>query len=146
MQILLPVVDRGQSDSACLDNVVELLLHSGRSLPHVMLMLVPEAWDGNTQMDPLKKAFYEYHATLMEPWDGPAALCFTDGKTIGATLDRNGLRPLRYAVTSDDRVIVASEAGALPIPESSIIKKEDNSPEKYSLSIWRPAASVQMKK
>lgn len=123
MEILLPVVDKGQSDSACLDNVVELLLHSGRSLPHVMLMLVPEAWDGNPQMDPLKKAFYEYHATLMEPWDGPAALCFTDGKVIGATLDRNGLRPLRYAVTSDDRVIVASEAGALPIDESTIIKK-----------------------
>src|SRR5690606_18753366 len=130
MQILLPVVDRGQSDSACLDNVVELLLHSGRSLPHVMLMLVPEAWDGNTQMDPLKKAFYEYHATLMEPWDGPAALCFTDGKIIGATLDRNGLRPLRFAVTSDDRVIVASEAGALPIDESIIIKKGRQQPGK----------------
>ena len=130
MEILLPVVDKGQSDSACLDNVVELLLHSGRSLPHVMLMLVPEAWDGNTQMDPLKKAFYEYHATLMEPWDGPAALCFTDGKIIGATLDRNGLRPLRYAVTSDDRVIVASEAGALPIDESTIIKKGRQQPGK----------------
>ncbi|AIM35857.1 glutamate synthase [Sphingobacterium sp. ML3W] len=123
MEILLPVVDYGQSDSACLDNVAELLLHSGRSLAHVMLMLVPEAWDGNTQMDPLKRAFYEYHATLMEPWDGPAALCFTDGKSIGATLDRNGLRPLRYAITADHRVIVASEAGALPIDESLIIKK-----------------------
>jgi glutamate synthase (NADPH/NADH) large chain len=130
MQILLPVVDRGQSDSACLDNVVELLLHCGRSLPHVMLMLVPEAWDGNTQMDPLKKAFYEYHATLMEPWDGPAALCFTDGNTIGATLDRNGLRPLRFAVTSDDRVVVASEAGALPVPENLIIKKGRQQPGK----------------
>src|SRR5690606_7786222 len=130
MDILLPVVDRGQSDSACLDNVVELLLHSGRSLPHVMLMLVPEAWDGNTQMDPLKQAFYEYHATLMEPWDGPAALCFTDGNTIGATLDRNGLRPLRFAVTSDDRVVVASEAGALPVPESLIIKKGRQQPGK----------------
>lgn len=130
MDILLPVVDRGQSDSACLDNVVELLLHSGRSLPHVMLMLVPEAWDGNPLMDPLKKAFYEYHATLMEPWDGPAALCFTDGKIIGATLDRNGLRPLRYAITSDDRVVVASEAGALPIPESIIIKKGRQQPGK----------------
>jgi len=130
MELLLPVVDKGQSDSACLDNVVELLLHSGRSLPHVMLMLVPEAWDGNEQMDPLKKAFYEYHATLMEPWDGPAALCFTDGKIIGATLDRNGLRPLRYAVTSDGRVIVASEAGALPIDESTIIKKGRQQPGK----------------
>lgn len=130
MEILLPVVDKGQSDSACLDNVVEILLHSGRSLPHVMLMLVPEAWDGNTQMDPLKKAFYEYHATLMEPWDGPAALCFTDGNIIGATLDRNGLRPLRYAITSDERVIVASEAGALPIDESLIIKKGRQQPGK----------------
>ncbi|MGO1787771.1 MAG: glutamate synthase large subunit [Sphingobacterium sp.] len=130
MQILLPVVDYGQSDSACLDNVVELLLHSGRSLPHVMLMLVPEAWDGNQQMDPAKKAFYEYHATLMEPWDGPAALCFTDGNIIGATLDRNGLRPLRYAITSDDRVVVASEAGALPIDESLIVQKGRQQPGK----------------
>ncbi|SEN39535.1 glutamate synthase (NADH) large subunit [bacterium A37T11] len=133
IQILLPVVDKGQSDSACLDNVVELLLHSGRSLPHVMLMLVPEAWDGNEQMDPLKRAFYEYHATLMEPWDGPAALCFTDGKTIGATLDRNGLRPLRYAITSDDLVVVASEAGALPIDEAKIIKKGRQQPGKIFL-------------
>ncbi|MBP3943099.1 glutamate synthase large subunit [Sphingobacteriaceae bacterium WQ 2009] len=133
MQILLPVVDKGQSDSACLDNVAELLLHAGRSLTHVMLMLVPEAWDGNTQMDPLKRAFYEYHATLMEPWDGPAALCFTDGKSIGATLDRNGLRPLRYAITSDDRVIVASEAGALPIDEATIIKKGRQQPGKIFL-------------
>lgn len=133
MQILLPVVDKGQSDSACLDNVAELLLHAGRSLTHVMLMLVPEAWDGNTQMDPLKRSFYEYHATLMEPWDGPAALCFTDGKSIGATLDRNGLRPLRYAITSDDRVIVASEAGALPIDEATIIKKGRQQPGKIFL-------------
>ncbi|WP_257657959.1 glutamate synthase large subunit [Parapedobacter lycopersici] len=133
MQILLPVVDGHQSDSACLDNVAELLLHSGRSIAHVMLMMVPEAWDGNTQMDPLKKAFYEYHATLMEPWDGPAALCFTDGRTIGAMLDRNGLRPLRFAVTSDDRVVVASEAGALPIDESLIIKKGRQQPGKIFL-------------
>src|SRR5690606_41919070 len=102
------VVGDNQSDSACLDNVAELLLHSGRSLAHVLLMMVPEAWEGNTQMDPLRRAFYEYHATLMEPWDGPAALCFTDGRTIGALLDRNGLRPLRYVITSDNRVIVAS--------------------------------------
>ncbi|MFC3197905.1 glutamate synthase large subunit [Parapedobacter deserti] len=133
MQILLPVVDGHQSDSACLDNVAELLLHSGRSIAHVMLMMVPEAWDGNSQMNPLKKAFYEYHATLMEPWDGPAALCFTDGTTIGAMLDRNGLRPLRFAITSDDRVIVASEAGALPIDESIIIKKGRQQPGKILL-------------
>ncbi|WP_134090315.1 glutamate synthase large subunit [Olivibacter sp. XZL3] len=133
LEILLPVVDPGLSDSASLDNVVELLLHSGRSLPHVLLMLVPEAWDGNTSMDPLRKAFYEYHATIMEPWDGPAALCFTDGKTIGATLDRNGLRPLRYAVTNDDRVVVASEAGALPLDESTIITKGRQQPGKIFL-------------
>jgi len=133
LDILLPVVDPGLSDSASLDNVVELMLNSGRSLPHVMLMLVPEAWDGNNAMDPLRKAFYEYHATIMEPWDGPAALCFTDGKTIGAMLDRNGLRPLRYAVTDDDRVVVASEAGALPIEESTIVKKGRQQPGKIFL-------------
>ncbi len=123
MEMLLPVIDAGQSDSACLDNIVELLLHCGRSLPHVLMMLVPEAWDGNEQMDPLKKAFYEFHATFMAPWDGPAALNFTDGRLVGAMLDRNGLRPLRYVVTSDDRVLVASEAGVLPIPEEIILEK-----------------------
>jgi len=133
LDILLPVVDPGLSDSASLDNVVELLLHSGRTLPHVMLMLVPEAWDGNESMDPLRKAFYEYHATIMEPWDGPAALCFTDGNAIGAMLDRNGLRPLRFAVTDDDRVVVASEAGALPVPESKIVKKGRQQPGKIFL-------------
>src|SRR5699024_160080 len=117
LEIILPVIDSNQSDSACLDNVVEILVQTGRSLPHVMMMLVHEAWDGNEQMDPVKKAFYEFHATLVEPWDGRAALTFTDGSQIGALLDRNGLRPLRYAVTNDDRVIVASEAGALPIPK-----------------------------
>ena len=133
MEILFPVIDNNQSDSACLDNVVEVLVHSGRSLPHVMMMLVPEAWDGNEQMDPLKKAFYEYHATLMEPWDGPAALNFTDGKIIGALLDRNGLRPLRYAVTDDGRVIVASEAGVLNLDEKTVIKKGRLQPGKMFL-------------
>ncbi len=123
MELLLPVVERDQSDSACLDNVVELLAHAGRSLPHVMMMLIPEAWDGNDQMSEEKKAFYKYHATLMAPWDGPAAVTFTDGNIIGATLDRNGLRPLRYAITSDDKIVVASEAGALPIDETTITKK-----------------------
>ncbi|MGI4874829.1 MAG: glutamate synthase large subunit [Janthinobacterium lividum] len=123
MEMLLPVIDPGQSDSACLDNIVELLLHCGRSLPHVLMMLVPEAWDGNAQMDPLKQAFYEYHATFMAPWDGPAALIFTDGALVGAMLDRNGLRPLRYAVTNDGRVLVASEAGVLPLDPATIIKK-----------------------
>ncbi len=133
MDIILPVIDRNQSDSACLDNVVEVLVHTGRTLPHVMMMLVPEAWDGNEAMDPLKKAFYEFHATLMEPWDGPAALTFTDGKQIGALLDRNGLRPLRYATTSDNRIIVASEAGALPIDEKLIIQKGRLQPGKMLL-------------
>jgi glutamate synthase (NADPH) large chain len=123
MEMLLPIVTQGQSDSACLDNIIELLALSGRSLPHVMMMLIPEAWDGNEQMSPLKKAFYEFHACLMEPWDGPASISFTDGKIIGATLDRNGLRPSRYCVTSDDRVIMASETGVLPVDPAMIIEK-----------------------
>lgn len=130
LDMLLPVVDETGSDSGCLDNVIELLMHAGRSLPHVLMMLVPEAWDGNEDMDPLKKAFYEFHATLMEPWDGPAAIAFTDGKLIGATLDRNGLRPSRYAITSDDRVILASEAGAVAIDQSTVIEKGRLSPGK----------------
>jgi glutamate synthase (NADPH/NADH) large chain len=133
MDMLLPVIDNNQSDSACLDNIIEVLLHSGRSLPHVMMMLVPEAWDGNEQMDPIKKAFYEYHATLMEPWDGPAAITFTDGKLVGALLDRNGLRPLRYVITNDGRVIAASEAGVLTIDESTVIKKGRLQPGKMLL-------------
>ncbi len=110
-----PVVSPGASDSATLDNVVELLHLSGRSLPHVMTMLIPEAWAGDPAMPEEKKAFYEYHASLMEPWDGPAAIAFTDGKAIGATLDRNGLRPARYLVTHDGLVVMASEAGVLPV-------------------------------
>ena len=123
MDMLLPIVTEGQSDSACLDNMIELLTMTGRSLPHVMMMLIPEAWDGNDQMDPVKKAFYEFHAAFMEPWDGPASISFTDGKIIGATLDRNGLRPSRYCVTNDDRVIMASETGALPVDPSIVIEK-----------------------
>jgi len=123
MDMLLPIVTTGQSDSACLDNMIELLTLTGRSLPHVMMMLIPEAWDGNEHMDPVKKAFYEYHACMMEPWDGPASISFTDGKIIGATLDRNGLRPSRYCVTTDDRVIMASETGTLPIDPSLIKEK-----------------------
>src|SRR6476469_753761 len=123
MDMILPVVTEGQSDSACLDNMIELLTLTGRSLPHVMMMLVPEAWDGNEHMDPVKKAFYEFHASMMEPWDGPASLTFTDGKMIGATLDRNGLRPSRYCVTTDDRVIMASETGVLPVDPKMIKEK-----------------------
>ncbi|UPK70387.1 glutamate synthase large subunit [Chitinophaga filiformis] len=123
MDMILPLVEEGQSDSASLDNVVELLLLTGRSLPHVMMMLIPEAWDGNDDMDPVKKAFYEYHASLMEPWDGPACISFTDGKIIGGTLDRNGLRPARFVITKDDRVIMASEAGVLPIDPKNVKEK-----------------------
>ncbi len=123
IEMLLPLVDEKQSDSACLDNMVELLTLSGRSLPHVLMMLIPEAWEGNALMDSSKKAFYEYHASIMEPWDGPASISFTDGNLIGATLDRNGLRPSRYAVTDDDKVIMASEAGVLPVEPSKIVKK-----------------------
>jgi glutamate synthase (NADPH/NADH) large chain len=133
MDMLLPVIDNNQSDSACLDNIIEILLHSGRSLPHVMMMLIPEAWDGNEQMDPLKKAFYEFHAALMEPWDGPAAITFTDGKLIGALLDRNGLRPLRYVITTDGRVIAASEAGVLNLDESLVLRKGRLQPGKMLL-------------
>ena len=123
MDMLLPIISNGQSDSACLDNMIELLALSGRSLPHVMMMLIPEAWDGNDQMDPVKKSFYEFHASFMEPWDGPASISFTDGRIIGATLDRNGLRPSRYCVTTDDRVIMASETGVLPVDPALIKEK-----------------------
>jgi glutamate synthase domain-containing protein 2/glutamate synthase domain-containing protein 1/glutamate synthase domain-containing protein 3 len=120
---LYPVISPGGSDSASLDNAVEFLYQSGRSLPHVMAMLIPEAWAGNPDMDEDKRAFYEYHASLMEPWDGPAAIAFTDGRVIGATLDRNGLRPGRYIVTKDDLVVLASEAGVLDVPAEDIRKK-----------------------
>jgi len=120
---LYPVVTPGGSDSAALDNAVEFLYQSGRSLPHVMAMLIPEAWSGNPDMDEDKRAFYEYHASLMEPWDGPAAVAFTDGRMVGATLDRNGLRPGRYIVTKDDLVVLASEAGVIEVPASDVRKK-----------------------
>jgi glutamate synthase domain-containing protein 2/glutamate synthase domain-containing protein 1/glutamate synthase domain-containing protein 3 len=120
---LYPVITPDGSDSGSLDNAVEFLYQSGRSLAHVMAMLIPEAWAGNPDMDEEKRAFYEYHASLMEPWDGPAAIAFTDGKVIGATLDRNGLRPGRYIVTKDDLVVLASEAGVLDVPAEDIRKK-----------------------
>ncbi|TIW59261.1 MAG: glutamate synthase subunit alpha, partial [Mesorhizobium sp.] len=120
---LWPISYEGQSDTACFDNALEFLFQGGYSLSHAMMMLIPEAWAGNKLMDADRKAFYEYHAALMEPWDGPAAVVFTDGRQIGATLDRNGLRPARYIVTDDDRVIMASEAGVLPVPEERIVQK-----------------------
>ena len=111
-----PLIPHGQSDTACLDNALELLVAGGYPLAHAMMMLIPEAWAGNPLMDAKRKAFYEYHAALMEPWDGPAAIAFTDGRQIGATLDRNGLRPARFIVTDDDLVIMASEVGRAADP------------------------------
>jgi glutamate synthase (NADPH/NADH) large chain len=118
-----PLIYVGQSDSASFDNAVELLVMSGYSVAHAMMMMIPEAWENHALMDPARRAFYEYHAAMMEPWDGPASMAFTDGRQIGATLDRNGLRPSRYVVTDDDLVIMASEAGVLPVAEERIVKK-----------------------
>jgi len=128
-----PLIYDGQSDSASFDNALELLIMSGYSLAHAMMMLIPEAWEKHTLMDPNRRAFYEYHAAMMEPWDGPAAVAFSDGRQIGATLDRNGLRPARYLVTSDDMVVMASETGVLPIAEEKIIKKWRLQPGKMFL-------------
>ncbi|WP_089728002.1 glutamate synthase large subunit [Candidatus Thiosymbion oneisti] len=128
-----PLIAEGQSDSACFDNALELLVMGGYSLAHAMMLLIPEAWAGNDLMDEQRRAFYEYHAALMEPWDGPAAVAFTDGRQIGATLDRNGLRPARYLVTNDDLVIMASEMGVLDIPEEKIVKKWRLQPGKMFL-------------
>ncbi len=128
-----PLIPEGQSDSACFDNALELLVQGGFSLAHAMMMLIPEAWSGNPLMDEKRRAFYEYHAALMEPWDGPAAVAFTDGRQIGATLDRNGLRPARYLITDDDMVVMASEMGVLDIPEEKIIKKWRLQPGKMFL-------------
>lgn len=120
---LFPIIPSGSSDSAAFDCALELLVQAGRSLPHAMAMLIPEAWTGNPHMKPEKRAFYEYHASLMEPWDGPAAIAFTDGRLIGATLDRNGLRPGRYMVTEDDLVVLASETGVLDVPADRVKRK-----------------------
>ncbi|MCD0502085.1 glutamate synthase-related protein [Bordetella petrii] len=130
---LYPIVYEGQSDTATFDNCLELLVNSGYSLAHAMMMMIPEAWEQHTQMDESRRAFYEYHAAMMEPWDGPAAVAFTDGRQIGATLDRNGLRPARYLITDDDMVIMASEAGTLSIPENRIVKKWRLQPGKMFL-------------
>ncbi len=131
---MVPLIGAGQSDTASIDNALELLVvGGGYSLAHAMMMLIPEAWAGNPQMEPERRAFYEYHAALMEPWDGPAAIAFTDGRQIGATLDRNGLRPARYILTDDEHVILASEAGVLPVPEEKITKKWRLQPGKMLL-------------
>ncbi|MFZ2852889.1 MAG: glutamate synthase-related protein [Rhodocyclaceae bacterium] len=133
LEKIWPLIYPGQSDSASFDNALELLVMSGYSLAHAMMMLIPEAWESHALMDEKRRAFYEYHAAMMEPWDGPAAVAFTDGCQIGATLDRNGLRPARYLVTDDDIVVMASESGVLPIPDAKIVKKWRLQPGKMFL-------------
>ena len=133
LEKIWPLIYPGQSDSASFDNALELLVMGGYSLAHAMMMLIPEAWESHTLMDERRGAFYKYHAAMIEPWDGPAAVAFTDGRQIGATLDRNGLRPARYLVTDDDLVVMASEAGVLPIPEERIVKKWRLQPGKMFL-------------
>ncbi|MEJ0027483.1 MAG: glutamate synthase large subunit [Rhizomicrobium sp.] len=128
-----PLIPHGQSDTASLDNALELLIAGGYPIAHAVMMLIPEAWAGNKQMDANRRAFYEYHAALMEPWDGPASIAFTDGRQIGATLDRNGLRPARFIVTDDDVCILASEAGVLPVPDEKIVRKWRLQPGKMLL-------------
>ena len=128
-----PIIMEGQSDSACLDDVVELLTLAGRSVAQVMMMLIPEAWAKDEEMDPYKKGFYEYHATMMEPWDGPASVAFTDGRVIGATLDRNGLRPSRWCVTEDDFLVLSSEAGAIHFEPEKVLQKGRLQPGKMLL-------------
>jgi glutamate synthase (NADPH/NADH) large chain len=130
---LWPISYEGQSDTACFDNALEFLVQGGYPLAHAVMMMIPEAWAGNPLMDEERRAFYEYNAALMEPWDGPAAIAFTDGRQVGATLDRNGLRPARYFVTRDQRVIMASEMGVLPIPERDIVTKWRLQPGKMLL-------------
>ena len=130
---LWPISYEGQSDTACFDNALEFLTMGGYSLAHAVMMLIPEAWAGNPLMDAERRAFYEYHAALMEPWDGPAAVAFTDGRQIGATLDRNGLRPARYIITKDNRIIMSSESGVLPVAEKDIAEKWRLQPGKMLL-------------
>jgi glutamate synthase (NADPH/NADH) large chain len=130
---LWPISYEGQSDTACFDNALEFLVMGGYSLAHAVMMMIPEAWAGNQLMNEERRAFYEYNAALMEPWDGPAAIAFTNGRQVGATLDRNGLRPARYVVTRDDRIIMASEVGVLQIPEEEIVTKWRLQPGKMLL-------------
>ena len=133
LEKLWPLIGDGASDSATFDNALELLVAGGYSLAHAIMMMIPEAWDGHPLMDDERRAFYEYHAAIMEPWDGPAAIAFTDGRQIGATLDRNGLRPARYVITDDDIVVLGSEVGVLPVPEERIVKKWRLQPGKMLL-------------
>jgi glutamate synthase (NADPH/NADH) large chain len=133
LQKLYPLIFEGQSDTASFDNALELLVMAGYPIAQAMMMMIPEAWENHSQMDENRRAFYEYHAAMMEPWDGPAAMAFTDGRQIGGTLDRNGLRPARYIVTDDDLVVMASESGVLPIPESKLLRNGVLQPGKMFL-------------
>ncbi len=137
-----PVIEPDGSDSSDFDNCVEMLMHTGRSLPHAMMMMIPEAWQNHESMDPRRRAFYEYHSCMLEPWDGPASVAFTDGQYIGAVLDRNGLRPSRYYVTKDDMVIMASEVGVLPVPPENIAKKGRLQPGRMFLVDFREGRIV----
>ncbi len=134
MEMLRPICGEGLSDSGNFDNVLEFLVLSGRSLPHALMMMIPEAWQHDAQMEDYKRAFYEYHENLMEPWDGPASICFTDGILVGAMLDRNGLRPSRYLLTDDHRLIAASEAGALPVDPGRVVFKGRLQPGKMLIA------------
>jgi hypothetical protein len=136
-----PLIPHGQSDTACLDNALELLLAGGIPLAQAVMMLIPEAWAGNPLMDAKRKAFYEYHAALMEPWDGPAAVAFTDGRQIGATLDRNGLRPARFVITDQDHVIMASESACWTCRRSGSSASGASSPARCCSSTWKRGAS-----
>ncbi len=133
LEKLYPITFPGQSDTATFDNCLELLTMAGYPLAQAVMMMIPEPWEQNTSMDPRRRAFYEYHAAMLEPWDGPASIVFTDGRQIGATLDRNGLRPSRYCITDDDLVIMASESGVLPVPENRIVRKWRLQPGKMFL-------------
>ncbi len=134
LEKIKPIWGRASSDSGNFDNILEFLVLSGRSLPHALMMMIPEAWQEDDQMADYKRAFYEFNKILMEPWDGPAAICFTDGTVIGATLDRNGLRPLRYQLTTDNMLIIASEAGVVHVPPDQVIKKGRLQPGKMLLA------------
>src|SRR5438552_8639236 len=139
---ILPIINTDGSDSAMFDNCLELLALGGRSLPHAVMMMIPEPWENHESMDPERRAFYEYHSCLMEPWDGPASIAFTDGVRIGAVLDRNGLRPSRYYVTRDDLVIMASEVGVLPVPPENVAKKGRLQPGRIFLVDFREGRIV----
>src|SRR5690606_37277831 len=130
---VFPVIDIEASDTASFDECLELLHLGGRSLPHAVLMMIPEAWENHTEIDPARRAFYEFHSTLMEAWDGPASVSFTDGTVVGAVRDRNGLRPGRYWVTDDGLVVLASESGVLHIPASKVVRKGRLQPGKIFL-------------